>query len=463
MTRVPERSIATPKTSESLEAEIRHVGRELAGKLPAGLRHPVRSLSDSAMELAGQHEGLKTALFRFVDVAPACTGRQDMARHLVEYMEELGEPPAAARAIVGIEGKPAGWVPVAAASKAGVHWMAHRFIVGETPAHAVGLLRRLWEGGAASTVDLLGEAAVSHREADRYAGRCEDALKTVAPAARKWRDRPILDRDSSGPVARANLSVKLRAMTPKQRPEAPEATIEDAGRRLRRLLELADDVGAHVHVDMESYDMHEATLDLVFGVLSEERFRRGPSAGLVVQAYLRDSPQTVDRVISWAEEVDREHPLLVRLVKGAYWDHEVALSRQRNWEAPVFLEKADSDVNFERLTRRLLDARPALRVAIASHNLRSLAHAIAYNGLSGAPVGDVELQTLRGLGDDTAVALAQAGYRVRAYCPVGDLVAGMSYLVRRLLENTSNDSFLHVARTHTVDELMQPPRGRELA
>jgi len=132
----------------------------------------------------------------------------------------------------------------------------------------------------------------------------------------------------------------------------------------------------------------------------------------------------------------------VRLVKGAYWDHEVAEARQHGWSVPVFTEKAASDRNFEALTRTLLDARPLVRVALGSHNLRSIAHAIAYNRLRGGADADLELQVLRGLGDELASALARLGARVRVYTPVGDLVAGMAYLVRRLLENTSNESFL---------------------
>jgi RHH-type proline utilization regulon transcriptional repressor/proline dehydrogenase/delta 1-pyrroline-5-carboxylate dehydrogenase len=157
----------------------------------------------------------------------------------------------------------------------------------------------------------------------------------------------------------------------------------------------------------------------------------------------------------------REQPLTVRLVKGAYWDHEIVEAAQHGWEAPVFEVKADSDRNFEELTRRLLDARGSgsgLRVAIASHNLRSLSHAIAYNRLTGGDDLDVELQILRGLGDPLQAAIAAQGLRVRAYCPVGDLVAGMAYLVRRLLENTSNDSFLaDQAKGLPLEELLAPP------
>jgi RHH-type proline utilization regulon transcriptional repressor/proline dehydrogenase/delta 1-pyrroline-5-carboxylate dehydrogenase len=209
---------------------------------------------------------------------------------------------------------------------------------------------------------------------------------------------------------------------------------------------------------MESLDSREAVLELVLNLLDDEEFRDGPSAGLVLQAYLRDSPDQLAQVIAWARATPRTAPLTVRLVKGAYWDHELVQARQHGWDVPVFQDKADCDRNFEALTRRLLDARPALRVAIASHNLRSVSHAIAYNRIGGGADSDLELQVLRGLGDELQHALASQGFRVRAYCPVGDLVAGMAYLVRRLLENTSNDSFLSAQASGTpIDALLAAP------
>jgi len=151
-------------------------------------------------------------------------------------------------------------------------------------------------------------------------------------------------------------------------------------------------------------------------------------------------------------------PLTVRLVKGAYWDHELVEARQQGWATPVFEVKADSDRNFEQLTRRLIDARPLVRVAVASHNLRSVSHAIAYSRATGGEDRDLEIQVLRGLGHELQDAPASRGFRVRTYCPVGDLVAGMAYLVRRLLENTSNDSFLmRMSEGDSLDELLAAP------
>jgi len=336
--------------------------------------------------------------------------------------------------------------------------MAHRFIVGESPGAALGVLGGLWEDGAACSVDLLGEATVTREEADRYAARCDEALQTLSVAAGSWPPRPLLETDSAGPLPRVNLSVKVSALTPLMRPDAPHVGRDDAAGRLRPLLRRARDLGAHLHIDMESLDALETTMEVVFELLDEPELGDGPSAGVVLQAYLRESPQQLDRLLEWARASTRRPPLTVRLVKGAYWDHEVVEARRHGWKPPVFEVKAQSDRNFEDLTRRLLDARPLIRVAIASHNIRSLAHAIAHNRATGGEDRDLELQVLRGLGDELGVAIAASGLRVRSYCPVGDLVAGMAYLVRRLLENTSNDSFLgEQQRGASIDELLAAP------
>ncbi|MGI9081438.1 MAG: proline dehydrogenase family protein [Thermoleophilaceae bacterium] len=441
-----------------LEDLIREIGRDLHSALPSRSRHPMRALDDKAMELASRDAELRAALFRLVDVTPACRSLDDLARHLAGYLDQVDERHQPVDAAMRAARTAAGRRALGAAAATGVRHMAHRFIVGDSPEAALGVLRRLWDAGAASSVDLLGEATVTQSEADRYATRCCEALEALAAIAPSWPASPVLESDSIGPLPRVNLSVKVSALTPLMRPEAPEVGREDAARRMRPLLRRAKELGAHLHIDMESLDALETTLELVGELLDEDEFHDGPSAGVVLQAYLRESPEQLDRLLAWARASRREPPLTVRLVKGAYWDHEVVEARRHGWSSPVFELKADSDRNFEQLTRLLLDARPTVRVAVASHNLRSVAHAVAYNRITGGKDRDLELQVLRGLGDDLQHALAAHGLRVRAYCPVGDLVAGMAYLVRRLLENTSNDSFLgEVGRGTSIEQLLDAP------
>ena len=441
-----------------MEDDLLAIGRSIHAAMPGRSRHPLRALDQKAMDLASQDQELRAALFRFVDVTPACRNLDDLARHLTAYLEEVEERPPPIEAAMRMSGTKAGRTALGIAAATGVRRMAHRFIVGETPKRAVRAIGQLWERGAAVSLDLLGEATVTQAEADRYAARCMDALETLAEAAPRWPSRPALEADSLGPLPRVNLSVKVSALSPLLRPEAPEVGRDDAARRMRPLLVRAKELGAHLHIDMESVDTLEATLDLVVEMLDEPDLRDGPSTGVVMQAYLRESPDQLERVIEWARATDRQPPLVVRLVKGAYWDHEVVEARQHGWTPPVFEQKAESDRNFEALTRRLLEAWPHVRPAIASHNLRSVAHAVAANRAAGREDRDLELQVLRGLGDDLAAALASQGMRVRIYCPVGDMVAGMAYLVRRLLENTSNESFLgEQQRGVPIEELLAAP------
>jgi proline dehydrogenase len=445
-------------TQGGLDARIFEIGRRLNEAFPKRSRNPLRALDDKAMELASRDAELRAALFRLVDVTPATRSLDDLARHLTEYLDDVDERPPSLDVAMRMANNAPGRRALGAAAAAGVRHMAQRFIVGATPRDAVPTLRGLWDEGIASSVDLLGEATVTQPEADRYAARCADALDALADAYARLPEKPQLERDTSGPLPRANLSVKVSALTPLLRPDAPDIGRDDAAARLRPLLQRARDHGAHLHVDMESLDSMEATLDLVFSLLEEDEFASAPSTGIVLQAYLRESPRMLDRILEWAEANPGRPPLVIRLVKGAYWDHEIIEARQHGWPMPVFEDKAACDRNFEELTRRLLDARPRVRVAIASHNLRSVSHAIAYDQSIGGAEGDVEFQVLRGLGDDLALALASFDVRVRAYCPVGDLVAGMAYLVRRLLENTSNESFLYEqAKGVPIEALLAAP------
>ncbi|HET6551125.1 MAG TPA: proline dehydrogenase family protein, partial [Solirubrobacter sp.] len=302
---------AAPSPAATDEARVRALGRRIAaGQATAG-RGRARALEDRGMELLSRDPALRAALFRLVDVAPACADRRDLAAHLASLLGEV-RPVAPVNFARGASLRPGTRDAVGGAAALAVHRMAKRFIVGRGPGDAVPALARLWRAGAAASVDLLGEATVTAAEADRYARRCDEALRTLSAAARDWPARPHLE-------PRVNLSVKVSALTPRVRPEAPELGIEDAKHRLRALLRTAKQLGAHLHVDMESMDSRELVTELVLGLLAEPEFRDGPSTGVVLQAYLRDADEQLDRLL---DGYRRDLPLTVRLVKGAYWEHE---------------------------------------------------------------------------------------------------------------------------------------------
>ncbi len=172
--------------------------------------------------------------------------------------------------------------------------MAHRFIVGETPRDAAGVLEGLWRDGVATSVDLLGEATVTSAEADRYAERCRDALEGLVEVYRPLPERPLLEHDSAGPIPRENLSVKVCALTPLLRADAPERGKRDAAGRLRVLLRRARDLGAHLHIDMESFDSREAVIELVLELLAEDEFGRARARESCCRPTCATRPQRCD-------------------------------------------------------------------------------------------------------------------------------------------------------------------------
>jgi proline dehydrogenase len=433
----------------ALEPAIQEIGLELDRRMRRR-RSPGDWLDQRMMEWAGQRADVRAAVFRFIDVAPACRTLDEAGSHLHGFLSELEDPPTSLALADWTARRKVLRRLAGAAGLAGTRRLGRRFIVASDAQAAIRPLAKVWRAGACNSLDLLGEATVSEQEAERYAARCLSALDCLARSSRTWREQPLLDFDSVGRLPRAHLSIKLSALTADLRPDAPERGVASARDRLRDLLRAAREFGAHIHVDMESLDSRETVTQSVFDLLDAPEFRDGPSIGLVLQAYLKDSGDQLTPILDLARSRPRRPPLLVRLVKGAYWDHELVEASQAGWTPPVYLDRADCDRNFERLTRRLIDAYPLLRSAVASHNLRSVAHALAYQQSRGLAPGDVEYQVLRGLGEDMGAGLVRTGVRVRVYCPIGDLVAGMAYLVRRMLENTANDSFLR-ARAEVED------------
>ncbi|MEE2786423.1 MAG: L-glutamate gamma-semialdehyde dehydrogenase, partial [Myxococcota bacterium] len=179
------------------------------------------------------------------------------------------------------------------------------------------------------------------------------------------------------------------------------------------------------------------------------------------QTYHRDAESDLAGIIHWARTHGKR--VTVRLVKGAYWDYETVQAAQNGWSCPVWLDKADSDACFERCTALMLQNHDAIRSAIGSHNVRSIAYEIAQAEKHGVPNDGFEIQCLYGMAEPIKAACAERGLRVRVYTPVGELIPGMAYLVRRLLENTSNESWLKqgFADGASQEELLESPQPKK--
>ncbi len=413
--------------------------------------------SERMLEWAMSHPSFKTQLFRFVDVFPATTGDDDVMRHLDEYLHGGADVPKFLDLGLGIaEHVPLGKAAAATLARRSISRVAEQFIVGQTPAEAVPGLSRLWAGGSASTVDLLGEKTITEADADRYAARVGDLLRTVTAAAPGWPADPHLESDDLGPLPRVNVSVKSTALATRYAPLTRADGIAGAKARLRPLLLEAATAGAYVHFDAEHYDVKDLTLQL-FRELLDEPALAGLDAGIVIQAYLKDARDDLADLVAWSS--GRTRPITVRLVKGAYWDTETVHSQAEGWPVPVFAEKVETDANYERCTRLLHDNHGTVRAAFGTHNLRSLAYAVEYARSAGIPDNGFEVQLLYGMAEPLHAAVRKMGLRLRVYAPVGELVPGMAYLVRRLLENTANESFVRrrFIEGQDLDALLAPP------
>src|SRR5581483_8778392 len=424
---------------DPLEHEVQALARRIAeagASERAHLFHLGR-WSEHVLDWAMSHPTFKTQLFRFVDVFPACRDDADVLRHLAEYFAGVDVPRALGLGLEVAEHVPFGARLSAVAARRNITRMARQLIAGATPDDALPQLERLWRAGEAATVDLLGEKIVTEREADRYAARVLRTLDALVVATQQWPERPHLERDPWGTVPRVNVSVKPTALSPLFGPLTAAAGIAEARARLRPILERARAAGATIHLDTEHDDVKDPTFVLLRALGSD--FPDGPQLGCVIQAYRRDTQRDLEDVVAWSAATLRV-PLVVRLVKGAYWDFETIVARAAGWPVPVFQRKAETDASYERAVRYLVDHAGAVRPAFGSHNLRSIAYAIACARARGVPDGAIEHQLLYGMAEPVHAALRALGLRVRVYTPVGDLVEGMAYLVRRLLENTSNES-----------------------
>src|SRR3989442_11065867 len=214
---------------------------------------------------------------------------------------------------------------------------------------------------------------------------------------------------------------------------------------------------------MEDRRLRDLTLRIFMELADEAECRHERNLGIVLQAYLEESEMDARRLVAWARR--RGTPVTVRLVKGAYWDYETAHAMLESWPVPVWERKPETDAAFEKLTRLFLDAPETIDLAVGSHNIRSIAHALAVREARGVPRSAVEFQTLYGMAAPLVAALTERGERVRIYMPFGELIPGMAYLVRRLLENTSNESFLRrgFAEHESPDALLADPEQIRVA
>ncbi len=441
------------------DARIMEIGRDMLDRArghKSGLLS-AKFYSDKLMDWSMKDQNFKVQLFRFVDAFPMLRTTEDIFDHLSDYLSQPGVKVPAAIDM----GLKAGGIAKGLAVKtitSQIEGMASKFILGTDAASALPNLKDLWNDGIAFSVDLLGEACVSDAESEHYQRKYLDLINNLPAQVAGWKVNPRLESDHLGPIPRTNVSIKISSLSARVDPIDTEGSIKELMKRIVPILEAAKAKGVFVNFDMEQFALKDLTLELFMRCCETVDFQ----AGLAMQAYLRSGEDDARRICDWAKKSGRV--VSVRLVKGAYWDYQVIHAEQMGWPCPVWPTKRETDACFERMTEIFLDACPRLEVggggggkpsgvklALGSHNVRSIAAAIAGLERRGLPNNAIELQMLHGMADQLKYAAADMGLRIREYVPVGEMIPGMAYLVRRLLENTSNESWLKAGFLDNAD------------
>lgn len=446
--------VAAPAPSGN-EARIFDIGADLLRRArahKAGLLS-TKFYSDALMEWSMKDPEFKVQMFRFVDTFPTLRSAESIHDHLTDY---LSQPGVSVPPVIGAALKAGSLLKSAAAATIGkqIEGMAGKFIAGTDAASALNDLRKMWDQGIAFSVDLLGETCVSDMEADDYARKYLDLIQNLPSQVASWPANARLESDHLGPIPRVNVSIKISALSARTDPIDSEGAMADLLKRILPILETARDRGVFVNFDMEHHALKDFTLELFQRSCEKIEFQ----AGLAMQAYLRSGPDDARRMVDWSRRARRV--ITVRLVKGAYWDAETIKADLLGWPCPVWPQKWQTDACFERMSEIFLDAMPknkteaasgGVKLALGSHNVRSIAAALAGLESRGIPKEAIELQMLHGMADQLKHSAAEIGLRIREYVPVGEMIPGMAYLVRRLLENTSNESWLKAGFMENAD------------
>lgn len=447
------------------ESRIQRIAQEILSSLTE--EGPLRSASSLFSGRALQRRLLaralddadfRTRLFRFVDVYPSLRDSGDLVRHLRAYLDDRGEtPPPLDRLLASPSARRLpSWI-IARYTDRVMQRMAKGLIAGRDASEALPSLRDLRRRHMGFTLGILGETCVSDDESSRYLQAYYELLDSLPPKIATWPDDPLVDTSPAGLEPRLNLSLKLTSVYSQADAMDFEGSRQTIVAKLKPLCLKARQVGAFLCIDLERFACHDLAYAVFADLVLDNDLRDYPHVGTVLQAYLRQSEHDLVRLVDLARR--RNTPFTVRLVKGAYWDHETIVAAQEHWPVPVFTSKAETDAQFETLAARLVENWQWTRPALGTHNIRSMAAGLAAAEVAGLSADAVELQVLHGMADPIARAAVARGYRVREYVPVGEMITGMAYLVRRLLENTSNESFLsHTFVQHQdATQLLAPP------
>ena len=341
-----------------------------------------------------------------------------------------GEPPDLLGRLIARSGEPI----IRQAMRRAMRILGRQFVLGRDMSEALEEAAPWVERGYRFSFDMLGEAAITAADAERYFDAYVGAVGAIG--------RTELWRASAGaPVSeRPSISVKLSALDPRYEPNRQDSVVPALADRLAGLVEAAIDLNVGVTVDAEESERLDLSLAVFERVLAQTAGRSWDGLGLAVQAYSRRALPVLEWLAVLARRSRRRIP--VRLVKGAYWDSEIKRAQQAGLDSyPVFTRKASTDVSWLACARYMIDNVRLFHPQFATHN----AHSVASVRVLAGPEG-VELQRLHGMGQALHRAASEEdglGLPCRIYAPVGSHEDLLAYLVRRLLENGANTSFVN--------------------
>ncbi|MDQ3289482.1 MAG: bifunctional proline dehydrogenase/L-glutamate gamma-semialdehyde dehydrogenase PutA [Pseudomonadota bacterium] len=337
--------------------------------------------------------------------------------------------------------------------------MGHQFVMGRTIGEALARARKGENAKYRYSFDMLGEAALTHADAQRYLQAYRDAILAIGRLSAPNR-RGDAGGSSADPFAAASISVKLSALHPRYEQAKRRRVLAELTPRVLELAQLARANGIGFTVDAEEADRLELSLDVFAGAYADASLDGWEACGLAVQAYQKRAPEVIEFIADLARRHGRRIP--VRLVKGAYWDSEVKRAQVDCYPGyPVFTRKPNTDVSFLACAKRMFDASDAIYPMFATHNAHTIATVHRMAG-SGAARRRFEFQKLHGMGDDLYAEVIppdRLDAPCRVYAPVGSHEDLLPYLVRRLLENGANSSFVNRITDEDVaiDDLIRDP------
>ena len=324
---------------------------------------------------------------------------------------------------------------VRSATKQAMRFLGHHFVLGETISDALSRAAKNEKRGFRHSFDMLGEGARTADDAARYFKSYADAIKAIG----KW---STANAKTKTLPDRMGISVKLSALHPRYLATHDERVMRELPPKVLELAQLAKSYDLNFTIDAEEADRLELSLDVIAAVFSDPSLDGWDGFGLAIQAYQKRAPQVIAYITELCQRLNRR--MMVRLVKGAYWDTEVKRAQERGLDDyPVWTRKSATDLAYLACAQQMLNARPRLFPQFATHNALTVATIVE---MAGNDRSGFEFQRLHGMGEAVYEALAEyEQLTCRIYAPVGGYRDLLAYLVRRLLENGANSSFVAMA------------------